>query len=80
MNIIQKTFLCTNPAALSEKTSRFEVSAWQGMGSDTVNIRLRDDFSGWYNLIDVEKLSSYAAWGVKSMDDLIEYLFYVVKA
>lgn len=85
MNMIQKMYNCAMPVwadeGLAPGASEYQVSAWQAMGSDTVNLRLRDD-KGWYEFhpVQVEKLSSYAAWGVKSMDDLIEYLFYVVKA
>jgi hypothetical protein len=88
MNMIQKMYNCVLPVEsfFSEGMAQeYQVSAWQAMGSDTINYRLRDGF-GWYSYgglmpeVTTEKLSMYAGMGIKSMDDLIEYLFYVVKA
>ena len=57
------------------------------MGSDTVCFRSYDKIFGWsqdypeqgITAVVVEKLSNYASKGIKTMDDLIDYLFYVVK-
>jgi hypothetical protein len=89
MNMIQKMYDCVTPDefAGSGFARPYQVSAWMAMGSDTVNIRTRDGF-GWAEdmikfgvpAVQVEKLSRYASKGITTMDDLIEYLFYVVKA
>jgi hypothetical protein len=91
MNMIQKMYDCVLPLsdAFGERSVeyRYQVSAWMAMGSNTVNITTRDE-SGWARnwpdqdlfAVSVEKLSDYINAGVKTMDDLIEYLFYVVKA
>lgn len=77
MNMIQKTYLCSVPYS-GDRDFPYTVSAWMAEGSDTVNIRMWDKLTGWYGVIDVEKLSSYVADGVKTMDDLVKHLFYVV--
>lgn len=77
--MIHKMFKCE-----TELGTQYEISAWQAMGSDTVNLRSRDEW-GWsqdwpeIGLTGVwsEKLSEYARYGVKTMDQLIDYLFYV---
>jgi hypothetical protein len=85
MNMIQKTFDCARPVSGLDYVQEYQVSAWMAMGSDVVNYRLRDGL-GWHNYgglmpeVTSEKLSDYAKVGIRSMDDLIEYLFYVVKA
>jgi hypothetical protein len=81
MNMIQKMYDCAVPV-YEGVVREYQVSAWMAMGSDTVNIRLRDDVVGWYELtgIQVEKLSDYARAGVKTMDDLIRYLYWVIPA
>ena len=81
MNMIQKMYDCVLPVSpgFGDVATEYQVSAWMAMGSDTVNLRLRDGF-GWYEYIpvQVERLSDYAHKGVKTMDDLIKFLFYVV--
>jgi len=88
MNMIQKMYNCGLPVKSlfgEDMVQEYQVSAWQAMGSDTINYRLRDGF-GWYSYgglmpeVTTEKLSDYAHAGVQTMDDLIAYLFYVVKA
>lgn len=83
MNMVQKMYDCVMPVYTGEGLDNFvreyQVSAWSAMGSDTVNLRLRDGL-GWFEYIpvQVEKLSDYASHGVKTMDDLIRYMFWVV--
>lgn len=85
MNMVQKMYNCVVPVYCIEGLDNFvreyQVSAWMAMGSNTVNLRLRDGL-GWYEYIDVqvEKLSDYTKHGVKTMDDLVRYLFWVVPA
>jgi hypothetical protein len=81
MNMIQKTYPCAVPVLGMDVVREYDVSAWMAEGSNTVNLRLRDGF-GWYGFMEVqvEKLSDYASKEIKTMDDLIEYLFWVVKA
>lgn len=89
MNMIQRTFNCEIPAQYKGSYDRkYKVSAWMAMGSNTVNLRMHDPKYGWQeDMIDigvpaviVEKLSDYASAGIRTMDDLVNHLFYVVKA
>jgi hypothetical protein len=88
MNMVHKVYDCVQPmtSAVAEDNpvwggyaQEYQVSAWMAMGSDTVNLKLRDGL-GWYEYVGVvtEKLSDYAKHGVKTMDDLIQYLYWVV--
>jgi len=85
MNMIQKTYNCQIPYW---EDGKYKVSAWMAEGSDTVNMRSWDPIRGWsvdypeQGIFAVwsEKLSDYAKVGIKTMDDLIEYLYWVVKA
>lgn len=86
MNMIQKMYNCVVPGHSGEG---YQVSAWQAMGSNTVCMRTKDNKYGWsedmtldYGVpaVMVEKLSDYAHHGVRTMDDLVDFLFYVVKA
>jgi hypothetical protein len=84
MNMIQKTYNCVSPDAGS--APEFQVSAWQAMGSSTVNLRLRDE-SGWFEWIETHNLNDpvylwRAAVDGKTMtmDDLVDYLYEVVPA
>lgn len=77
--MIQKTYNCVLPGPTGyDYVLEYSVSAWMAMCSDTVNIRLRDGF-GWFDYVpvQVEKLSAYAKHGVRTMDDLINHLFWV---
>lgn len=86
--MIQKTYECEIPditGAGSGYSRRYKVSAWMAMGSDTVNLRSWDPLYGWSEDYPehgitgtwTEKISHYLKSGVKTMDDLVEYLFYV---
>lgn len=83
MRMHHKMYDCVIPVHTSEGLDDFvreyQVSAWTAPGSDTVNMRLRDGL-GWYQYIpvQVEKLSDYAMLGIRTMDELIEHLFWVV--
>ena len=83
--MIQKMYDCALPVSqgfgFGDVVREYQVSAWMAEGSNTVNYRLRDGL-GWYEFagVQVEKLSDYLSEGVMTMDDLVEYLFYVVKA
>lgn len=84
MNMIHKTYPCAFPLISTDQrlgsvVREYDISAWQAMGSDSVNIRMRDGW-GWGHMVITEKLSSYVHQGVRTMDDLIEYLYWVVKA
>lgn len=87
MNMIQKMYNCEIPNYYGGDRS-YKVSAWMAEGSNTVNMRTFDPNTGWskdYPELGIfavwsEKLSDYAKAGVKTMDDLIEYLYLVIKA
>lgn len=81
MNMIQKMYTCLAPEPGnwdSPGDKEFQVSAWMAQGSNSVNIRLRDE-KGWYEYTGIisEKLSDYYWAGVRTMDDLIEWLYWV---
>lgn len=86
MNMIQKTYECEVPEQYAGSFDRsFKVSAWTAMGSDTVNFRSWDPKGGWdkdypengITAVQTERISDYAHMGIRTMDALVEYLFYV---
>ncbi len=87
MNMIHKVYECEVPAEYHDGyfDRQFKVSAWQAMGSDQVNMRTWDKSFGWskdwpedgITGVITEKLSDYASRGIRTMDDLINFLFYV---
>lgn len=81
MNMIHKMYTCFSPMPGHwdrPSDTEFQVSAWMAQGSDSVNIRLRDE-KGWYEYTGIitEKLSDYKSAGVRTMFDLIEHLYWV---
>lgn len=83
MNMIHKTYKCAYPGYKGDV--EYVVSAWQAMGSDSVNMTTFTPGVGWdrdypehgISRVHTEKLSSYIRRGIKTMDELIGYLFYV---
>ncbi len=80
MNMIQQTFTCTMTInahdGLPEIVQEFRVSAWMAMGSDNVNMRMCDE-AGWIAGVETHKLSWYSQDGVRTMEEMVEFLFYV---
>lgn len=93
MNMVHKVYDCVQPmtSAVAEDNpvwggyaQEYQVSAWMAMGSNTVNIRLRDGL-GWYDQVETHNLNDPVyRWQATvtgkrmSMDDLIQYLYWVV--
>lgn len=79
--MVQKMYDIAKPVPDTDIAREFQVSAWTAQGSSTINMRLRDGL-GWYEFIGVwtEDLRDYAKYGIRTMDELVGYLFHVVKA
>lgn len=80
MNMIHKKYACSIPYS-GDRDFPYTVSAWMAEGSNTVNLTTYDRLFGWNKSVgvQVEKLSDYVSAGVKTMDDLVKHLFYVIE-
>lgn len=73
MRMIHKSYACHIPNTSFEYT----VHAWMAPGANAVNLRVED--KGGFGPVETHKFSYHRPLG-QTMDDMIEWLFYVIKA
>jgi hypothetical protein len=74
MRMIRKTYTCEVPGT---NFGHYKVHAWMAPGAKAVNIRVQDGLG--FGPVEVHRFDWYRPVG-QTMDDLVEWLYYVVKA
>lgn len=74
MRMIHKSYQCFIP---NTPYGEYTVYAWMAPGAPSVNLRIKD--ANGFSPVEVHKFDYYRPKG-QTMDELIEWLFYVVKA
>jgi hypothetical protein len=74
MRMIQKSYTCHIP---NTSLGEYTVHAWMAPGANAVNMRVED--KGGFGPVETHKFDYYRPMG-QTIDDMIEWLFYVVKA